>query len=729
MKGGASPVGGGGAVFERGCQAALTCSPILDLSSGDIYNHDGPCVSDGDCREGESCLFSPLTDIDFGALATSAADSYRSFTPRGAPMRDVSLALSIALCGAAFSLGCDELDAAINDADAVGEVDAGADATDDVGPVTDYDDRVAVAARFDANGESFYDLPWPSDLRTNADGTLDLTTFPDAGGVLVQAYLAELNGRLRGYSLMPVLYAGFAASLPEDELPSPADSLAPSATVQLIRLGDGCAERVPIEVSFRAEGDNYFEENLVIAVPVPGFVLAPGEPYAFVVLRSLGESRGESAAPTDELATGLAGDGVLAPHLAPLADCLPTAGLRNGDIASAAVFTTQSPEIELRALRDAVRNPSLEAPDVSAWEESSLSGIGGRAVFTGRYNTPIYQEGTSPFANEGGSIEFGSDGVPELQNWESVPFTVTWRTNQEGPRELLLWSDGTGASQLGFLSSTVTEALLAEGFLIASFVPQFHDTRATPGADDEIHSFNLINPAAFRNVFRQQVADTSYFLRLFLEERAQLPGLPDLDASRVVYGGHSQGALVGAMVAGVEGDIDTFAFNGIAGTLSLTALERTDPIDFAAVIGALADIRGAFDRTHPVLAMVQLGADLSDTHAFAPHWRGWDANPDGANVLLTNGIDDTTAPVRAMSAVAIAGDVTIAEPVGWDVDPFGVWDGASQALPISENVSALDGTPRTHAAYLSDRTGHFTIYQRSDVRELFARFLATGTLE
>lgn len=638
------------------------------------------------------------------------------------------LRLCLSLCLLVVTLGCDEITGGDStDGSGIGSgADAGGDGGVDDGP-DPFADLEAVPARFDVEGDGFFDTPWPTDLRTYDDGTLDLTTFPVQGGDLVSDYVDAIDGDVGGYSLMPVFYAAFEGSLDGASLPSPSSSLDPGAVVQLVELGANCGVRVPIEVRWREEGDNYHDDRLVIAVPVPGFALNPGTTYAYVVRRELGGDIARSAAPTEAFAAGLAGEGELAEHLSPLRACLNQAGLSARSIATAGVFTTQDPILELRALREAAWADDTREPLVTAWaEDSARSGLGGRVVYAGAYETPIYQGGTSPYAAEGGGITFDASGVPEFQRWESVPFTVVWSVVPEPPYRLLVWSGGTGASQFGFVTSSVTEAALERGFVVANFVAQFHGSRATPGSDEEIHSFNLLNPDAFRNVFRQQVADTAYFLRLLTEASDQLPGLPEMDLEHVVYGGHSQGALVGALAAGVETGFAGYLFNGLGAYLSITALERTDPIDFALIVAGIADIEGEFDRTHPVLAMVQTGADNSDTHAAARYWAGWPEHPSGHDVFVSNGINDVTTPERAMNAITVAGGLAPISPPGWDPDPYGVWDVSAESLPISGNRLAFDGSPRTFATYLSDTNGHFTIQQRGDVRTLAMDFLRSA---
>ena len=206
----------------------------------------------------------------------------------------------------------------------------------------------------------------------------------------------------------------------------------------------------------------------------------------------------------------------------------------------------------------------------------------------------------------------------------------------------------------------------------------------------------------------------------------QMPGLPEIDASRIVYAGQSQGSLIGTMVAAVEPRIEAYMLNGVGAYLSITAVERVDPIDIPALVANVAGIQRGYTRFHPLMALAQTGGDVADPHSFASSWRGWDANPDGCDMLLVDGIDDHTTPERSMNAIVISGDAAPITPAGWNVDPFGVWDRGAETMPIVGNRTTFGGGTRTHAAFLSGTTGHFTIYDRDDVRELAIAFLRSA---
>ena len=82
--------------------------------------------------------------------------------------------------------------------------------------------------------------------------------------------------------------------------------------------------------------------------------------------------------------------------------------------------------------------------------------------------------------------------------------------------------------------------------------------------------------------------------------------------------------------------------------------------------------------------------------------------------------------LAALNAIAIAGNVDLVAPAGWDPDPFEVWNGGEASAPISGNRTAQDGTLRTHIAIQDATTGHFTIYDREETRERAVAFLRSA---
>ncbi len=654
------------------------------------------------------------------------------------------LVLSCALAACDDLALFDDLDGAL---DAVSDVDAGADSGDvlvdpsasadsDIAPdVPDSDaDAVtvpenALVPRFEAAG-GFFRSPWPSDHRLHPDGTPDLADFPHGDTGIMVVFRAAIEGVIDGFSTMPVVYVPFTTPIDDVPLPDPAVTLRPGAIAQLIDVSEeGCGRRVPVILQHDAEGDDYRPPGVLSASPVPGFVLDPATTYAFVVRREFGFEIGRPLVPPAAFEEALVGesDHPAAASLEPLRRCLADDALSLDAVGVAAVFTTQDPVSELQRFRDAVvdpeRTPAPALSELVVDPDQSPEGLW--TTYMGTYETPIYQEGASPYG-VGGALTADESGEPAIQRWETVPMLVTYPAHIEGPHPVVVWLDGTGASLRSHLRRNPTRDLLEAGIAVATFAPQFHDTRAVPGSDPVAHGFNYTNPISGRAVFRQQALDTSYFVRVLREAVALRDGLPELDVSRLLYGGHSQGALVGTLIAGVETEFVAYVINGAGSYTSVTIEERVDPIDIQALVRELFALRRDIDTHHPIVQIAQLGADVVDPHNYAPRWSGHAANLGGTHLFMVNGMNDPTTFPRSMNALTISGDLAPVFPAGWDVDPWGVWDRDEEPPPISGNRESPDGTPLTLASYLSATTGHYTLRNVDEVSAAAVGFWQTA---
>ena len=597
------------------------------------------------------------------------------------------------------------------------------------GGETGPDERVPVEVVFDPVGEGFFATPWPSDARVDADGAAELANFPQSDNPFIGLYLDTLVDFVDGFSTVPVVYVKFAGPVGANSLPHPADTLDASSALQLIELGSGCGERVALESRFESDGDDYVEANVLAVAPVPGLVLEPETRYGLVVTREFGRQSGLSATPAQGFLDAMAGthaDDDWNAALEHLVSCLETDELAPEDIAVATVFTTQDPRGELVAMREVALDSATQDPVIADWHKSDAASIDGNFLsYRGTFEAPIFQRGSSPYLS-GGGVEY-ENGRPTVQRYEPVPFMITFPEGG-GPYPVWIWEDGTTATLESHVTSSVSRGMLSAGFAIATFEAQFHGDRATPGADPQQHTFNYLNPESGRTVLRQQVVDTAYFVRVLRTGLGGLEGLPALDTSRLVFGGQSQGALVGAISAGVETEIAAYGLNGIGGYLSITIVERKDPIDINEQIQNLLRLDDPIDRFHPLVSLAQMGSDVTDPLNYAAYWRGWDEHPAGTNVMLINGRLDVTTPTRSVNAITLAGDVApIGEP-DWDPDPFGVWDVAPDELPVAGNTQSIDGAPLTIATFLDGSQGHYTLYRNDLARELATAFWTSGAL-
>jgi hypothetical protein len=565
-------------------------------------------------------------------------------------------------------------------------------------PTEQAADLPGLTPRFNPGGTDFWDTPWPSDDRLTPQGTLDLTNFPNGDQGLLAGYTEVYAEQVHGYSTMPVVTVAFE-SLPDDlTLPSPAKTLLPTASVQLIGLGDHCGQRVPLELQVVRGEDAYVPQAAIQAALVPGVPLPVQSTWAFVVTTHFG---GKTNTPDSFEAALNEGS------LASLKECdaVPT------NLAMATVFTTQDPIATLSNLRDATMQvPAPEPYDWAYLPEDSVEGS--YDSWVGTIDMPIFQEGTSPYWTEGGLV-LDALGIPLVQRYEAVQFVVSVPLGVESPG-VVIWQSGARASLTGWVNARLANAIRGEGLALVKFLPQFHDSRNVDGGDPDFHTYNYANPTSGRTVLLQEAADVITMMNVVEA------GLPvDLGAP-VGLIGHSQGAEVGAMVAAVEPRLNAYVLHGVGTYLSETIVHRTDPFDVPALLSDMFGI-AEVSRFHPLIQLVQTGGDIVDPGNALGHWEGL-----GANVLVVDGFEDQDVYWVSMNTLVLGADATVAEPAGWDVDPLSVWQPDVAPLPLSGNRTSTSGEPRTVVAYLAADGDHYTLYDRAPLRAMAAKFLESA---
>ena len=133
-----------------------------------------------------------------------------------------------------------------------------------------------------ATGETYWDLPYPSDLRLAADGTVDFTGFPNRRNLPVVDDLLAGAKRRAGFPVMPIAYVKFTDAAPQLDLTQIA------AGARILDIDAASPERgttYPVVAQTLAT-DDYTGKNLVALAPYPGIVLRASTRYAFVLDKS-----------------------------------------------------------------------------------------------------------------------------------------------------------------------------------------------------------------------------------------------------------------------------------------------------------------------------------------------------------------------------------------------------------------------------------------------------------
>jgi hypothetical protein len=132
---------------------------------------------------------------------------------------------------------------------------------------------------FDPTGSSFYDIPFPHELRRDPDGTVSIASFPFPSTPLIDQYRDAIE-QAPGFGLASGVFFKLDGALDPASLPADPDaSRTPGASVFLIDidpLSPGRGTRIPLWIEFRTAGDAYRDPNLLALMPVPGHILDQG---------------------------------------------------------------------------------------------------------------------------------------------------------------------------------------------------------------------------------------------------------------------------------------------------------------------------------------------------------------------------------------------------------------------------------------------------------------------
>jgi len=584
----------------------------------------------------------------------------------------------------------------------------------------------------------FFSFPWPSDTRLSESGTPDLADFPvQAAGDLVDVYRLATQEMVVGFGTNPQIFVRFDGDLDPWLLPTPIETMTAASPVLLIDVDedspDHC-EIVPVKLQWQAAAGVYVDGRTLAAVTATGFPLRPGTTYGFVVRDTLLDAEDRPLVASEEIVDLMSGvgDPSLASVYAPLGPALDRLGVPRGQVVSATVFTTGEPTAELRAIRDVVADPERVSSPVLTDLHLTTEDAGAYALYEGTYETPVFQRGEPPYGSEGGGFEF-EDGVPVVQRWESVAFALSVPLT-DAPADgfpIVIALPGTGGTIHDHLTG---DAVRSMGDLLSedsrrvatfSFEPPLHGSRGE-GAQPDLHTFNYFNPESSRCVLRQEAIDASVAIRLLRESVAALYPELELDAERIGFFGHSQGAHIGALLAAVEPEIDPVYINAMGGGLAYTIVERQEPFDIAELVSQAIGETAPLSVFHPVVGLAQLLAEVVDPINYGAEWFRRAPSGEGTSVLLSGGFVDPYTPYVTVNGLAVTAGLPPIEPVEWGI-PEMAWAGLEPvALPLQGNVDAADGEAVTAGLITRGNLGHYVVQDCYYTARTGADFLATG---
>ncbi len=612
--------------------------------------------------------------------------------------------------------------------------------------------------------ETYFDHPYPSDLRLE-DGYVRFAGYPNPRGVgLLAEYIAFMDGRLTGFSPVAAGFMRFSGAIDPDSLPDPAEAQTKQGAVQLIDVDPSSPERgtrKPIYVTFRPDEGAYWQKNTLSFMPVPGFPLRFNNRYAVVVTDDAKTADGAPLAQAETLAqvVGVATPSTgaiqaLASDWAGAVKEVEAAGVSPERIVHFSVFTTNDPTAEFMAAAAALPT-QIEAPtaDSGAWD--IVSQTDEFIEYGGSYGpTPNYQEGTVPYRafGNGGGFVLDANGVPQIQNTFDARFAltvprVTPCPMPEGGYPIVLYAHGTTGDYRSFVLDGTARAL-AEQCIATMGVDQiFHGTR--PGAPDnfsevQILFFNFLNVEAARTNVRQSGLDEIQRTRLFTESHMVVPASVSatdaevrFDASKLMFFGHSQGSLNGPLLLAGSAAPRGAVLSGASAIMQITLLEKTKPEPNVALLvkqlflGLFPDEYEEVSLLYPPLALAQTIVDPVDTVNYARYAQREPVFGSPKSLYITEGVGpdgtgDSYSPPRGCEALAMAFGVPIQTAVIHEPQDA-AWGGLDEITIPAEGLSGNLGGGLASGVLAQwepqGDDGHFVVFDIPRARKQSSVFL------
>ena len=579
--------------------------------------------------------------------------------------------------------------------------------------------------RYDLDGGDWMSVGWPNDLYRDKNSNLDLSVLPNPNIDLLVSYFSVGEETLDGYGLNGSVYFQFDLALDESMMPQAADTLSPTASVQLVNTEVGSSrygEFSPLEFRYYSQGtDLYYEPKTLAMKPLFGRPLAEGERYCAVITRALKDSKGRYLQQAPGFAAALASNH---PSLEALEAWLPDSPLRREDIAVAACFTTQRASAEMRQIEDFLKGADLAS--VKEVHEPRLIN-----EFHGLYGAPNFQAGEKPY-NEEGDLKYSATGTPEVQSMEDLRYMMLiprFKSMPEGGWPIVIYAHGTGGSYESCRGTART--LNQEGLAVICFDQPLHGPRGPdpekPLSDSELvtFSFNFLNPRAGRWGFRQAAIDILTLSQMLesgafdLEASQTLSGEPvNLNPDKIYLFGHSHGALSGAIALGVDPRIKGAVISGGGGVIVNTILLRKDPFDVSQLLRLLLGIDTKYlDRFHPMLTVVQMLVDATDPVNYAPYWLNPVEGGTPKHIFITEGTADHATPGVATDAMAAAAGVPLISPIAKGVAAHSLQGLEAMEMELKGNIKGM-----TAGLKQWQDEDHFVAFEYGEPRSIWKEF-------
>lgn len=539
----------------------------------------------------------------------------------------------------------------------------------------------------------FYDAPFPNVDLFTADGTPDLSGFPNPDGVaLVDQGIAMLEHDAHGAALAGGVFFTLSAPLPDAAIPTMRDTLDSSALTQLVALDTG--ERIPLRVQFEPTGGPFGTANMLALLPLQGTPMRPRTTYAAVLRKDVdGVPTLRASATLDAIRRGHRPAGVSDRVFTAYRDAfhaLRGDGVRPRDIAGLAVFTTDDPAA---GLYDKVASSPDPVPPTTFTAAESFDHY---CVFDATMTFSDYQVGEPPYATEGGEW---SDTVQREATSRVVvtvpktpmppagyPLAMFIRAGAGGDRPLVQRGVEDANGDLLVPGTGPADDFARVGYAGFQVDGPIGGVRVPPGTNESYLLYNFYNPVALRDNLRESALELAVLPRVL--GSLQVPdcngGTAHFDMDHLVLVGHSNGASIAILTVAATPAYEAVIVGGAGASFIENVEYKLLPVPALPLAEQLTE-DPTISEFDPLLTLVQWAEEPGEDLAYAR-----DVLP--THTLVLQGVVDHYNPPPIANALDLAIPVDLAGPALDETDP----DAITYAQPLAPLLPLVG---RSHLAY------------------------------
>ncbi len=623
----------------------------------------------------------------------------------------------------------------------------------------------------DAEEFDYFRLPFPNDVLMSSSGRVEVSDFPTPGvspvvGVdPIAPYVRAIDGS-RGWGTNGTVTFRFSGRID-------LDSFNDGDGAEWADITDPESVRTSgIRYKYFSGRTNYVCHNMLSVRRSDGSPMEPGHTYA-IWLSSIGRTKDGDPierSPNFEamLRNAVPSDATLAAaheRYAPFRAYLEAQEIDPDDVLVASVVTVGPVREPMADLAASVLD--TEVPTASDWvlcdgesESPCPQAEGSRACgdgdstfdeYHGLVELPIFQEGTPPYMEEGGSID--SSG-PVRSEEVCLSLTVPKGEQPADGWPLVVYAHGTGGSFRGHVTNTavaraLTNAVTPDGevsFAVLGYDQVQHGPRRGDSEESpENLFFNFLNPAAARGNPLQGAADVismgRFAASLDISPEESGDAAISIDPERIVFFGHSQGSMHGSLGLPYSPHYKATVLSGHGASLMHSLLSKTEPVNIKSVVPLVVSdgveidlargiVAGSLPQEdhHPVLSLIQQHIDPADPLNFALQIS---RQPVGElppkHVFQTYGLNDSYSPPQTMAIFAKAADLSVVQAHSSAGSGDDLGEEESEFPFASSFTHGPDNTEYTAGVRQygpsSDDDGHFVVFDVEAANEDALRFL------